>query len=103
MGFRCVFGCLVALAWLVGLYACRVKRLRTGKRNAAHFIGFLGLLRSCSCLLCFVLLLLCSCSLLVVLLVAFFPFGRYDKKKGQAAGACPLFVGCGLVIRLLYV
>ena len=32
----------------------------------------------------------------VVVLAVLFPFGRYDKKKGQAVGACPLFVGCVL-------
>ena len=26
----------------------------------------------------------------------FFPLDDCDKKKGQAVGACPLFVGCGL-------
>ena len=29
IGFRCIFGWLVAFVGLVGLYACRVKRLRT--------------------------------------------------------------------------
>ena len=103
IGAGCIFGCLAAFVGLVGLYACAVRRLRTEKRNAAHFLGFIGLiasLRSCCCFLCFVLLLLRSCCLWVslglwVVLLAFFPFGRYDKKKGQAV-ACPLFVGCVL-------
>ena len=95
IGFRCIFGWLVAFVALVGLYACRVKRLEVRKRKTCKFIGFIGfigflgfigLLRSCGCFAWFVLLLLRSCSLLVVvvLLVALFPFGRYDKKKGQA-------------------
>ena len=104
MGFRCIFGWLVAFAWLVGLYACNVRRLRTERRNAAHFLGLLRF-SSCGCLLWFVLLLLRSFSLCaslvlvvwVVLLVVFFPFGRYDKKKGQAVAlVLSLFVGCVL-------
>ena len=78
----------MAFVGLVGLYACRVKRLRTEKRNAAYFLGFLGfigLLRYCCCfswfVLCFVLCLLlgllCSCCLFVSLglWVVLFPFG----------------------------
>lgn len=77
MGARCIFGCLGVFVALVGLYACSVRRLGVRKRNAAHFLGFIGLLRSCGCFAWFVLLLLRSCSLLVVvvLLVALFPFG----------------------------
>ena len=83
IGGGCGFGWLVALAWLVGLYACRVKRLRTEKRNAAYF---LGLLRSCCCLLWFVLLLLRSCSLfaslgLWVVLLVFFPYRTKRKRS----------------------
>ena len=78
MGARCIFDWVAAFVGLVGLYACNVRRLRTEKRNAAYF---LGLLRSCCCLLWFVLCLLpgllCSCCLWVSLgLWAFlFPFG----------------------------
>ena len=88
---------------LVGLYACSVRRLEVRKRNAAHFLGFIGFLRSCGCPAWFVLLLLCSCSLLVVvvLLVALFPFGRYDKKKGSAVVGAPSL--CSWVVGLLYV
>ena len=80
----------------MGLYACRVKRLETGKRIAAHFlgfigsVGFIGLIASLLLLLFVVcLVVLCSCSLCwlcflcwVGLLVVLFPFGRYDKRKG---------------------
>ena len=97
---------------LVGLYACSVRRLRTEKRKPAHFIsfiGFLGLLQLLRSLSRFVLLLLCSCCLCaslvlvvwVVLLVVFFPFGRYDKKKGRTVLALPLFVR-GLFPLLLF-
>ena len=81
IGFACGFGWLVAFVGLVGLYACNVRRLGSEKRNAAYF---LGLFRSCCCLLWFVLCLslgllwlLCSCCLWVSLgLLAFlFPFG----------------------------
>ena len=110
IGFRSIFGWVRCFAWLVGLYACIVRRLEVRKRNAAYFlgfIGFLGLLRSCCCLLWFVLCLslgllwlLCSCCLCwlwLVLLVGFFPFGRYDKKKGQAVAlVLSSFVGCVL-------
>ena len=82
MGFACGFGWVGAFVGLVGLYACKVKRLRTEKRKAAYFLGFLGLLRSCSCLLWFVLWLLLgllrSCCLWVSLglwVVVLFPFG----------------------------
>ena len=43
MGFRCIFGCLVAFVGLVGLYACSVRRLRTEKRNAAYLNYGIGL------------------------------------------------------------
>ena len=99
MGARCIFTWLRCFARLVGLYACNVRRLRTEKRNAAHF---LGLLRSCYCFSWFVLwLLLCSCCLCwlcallglwVVLVAVLFPFGRYDKKKGRTVLVRPLFV-----------
>ena len=100
IGFRCIFGWLVAFVGLVGLYACSVRRLEVRKRKTCKFIGFIGflgfigLLRSCGCFAWFVLLLLRSCSLLgvVVLLVVLFPFGRYDKKKGRTALVLPLFV-----------
>ena len=97
---------------LVGLYACRVKRLRSEKRKRHYFCGLLrryfcglrsyvcGLLRSCSLLASLALFGL-RWFVLVVLLLFLFSFGRYDKKKGQAVGACPLFVGCGLV-KFLY-
>ena len=87
MGARCIFGCLVAFVGLVGLYACNVRRLGTEKRNAAHFlgfIGFLGLLRSCCCFSWFVLLLLRSCCLWVSLglwVVAFFPYRTKRKRS----------------------
>ena len=82
----------MAFVGLVGLYACNVRRLEVRKRKTRKFIGFIGFLvfigslRSCGCFAWFVLLSLRSCSLLVVgvLLVVLFPFGRYDKKKGQA-------------------
>ena len=90
----------MAFVGLVGLYACSVRRLRSEKRNAAHFLGLLRF-GSCVCFMWFALLLLRSCSLcwlcfvVVVLLVVLFPFGRYDKKKGRAVLVRPLFVGCG--------
>ena len=56
----------MAFARLVGLYACRVKRLRTEKRKPAYFIGFIGLIASAlafalcglSCVVAWVALLL---------------------------------------------
>ena len=97
----------------MGLYACSVRRLRNEKRNAAYFcgfIGFLGLLQLLRLLSWFVLwLLLRSYSLCWlcflcwgVLLVALFPFGRYDKKKGRTVLARPLFVGCRLLLFVCY-
>ena len=77
IGQRCIFGWLRCFAWLVGLYACIVRRLRTEKRKRTYFCG----LRSCCCfwlLLVLWLLLRSWClrwlCLVVVLLVAFFPF-----------------------------
>ena len=88
MGLRCGFDCLVAFVGLVGLYACSVRRLRTEKRKAAHFLGFICSLRLfCSCSLLASLSLLCLswlCWLCVLLVVALFPFGRYQiRKKGR--------------------
>ena len=96
-GFIWVYRCkmyicsVAAFVGLVGLYACRVRRLRTEKRIAAHFLGFIGSVGFLGCfalavallwlVLCLSLGLLCSCclwvslGLWVVLLVAFFPFG----------------------------
>ena len=111
IGFRCIFGCLVAFVALVGLYACNVRRLRTEKRKTCKFIGFIGflgfigLLRSCGCFVWFVLLLLRSCSLLgvVVLLAVLFPFGRYDNKERAhrvgASSLCSLVVSCSILLR----
>ena len=101
----------MAFVALVGLYACRVKRLEVRKRKTCKFIsfigfigflGFIGLLRSCGCFAWFVLLLLCSFSLcaslvLVVLLVALFSFGRLrQKERAQgvflASSLCLLYV-----------
>ena len=105
---RCIFDWLVAFAWLVGLYACIVRRLEVRKRKTCNFIGFIGflgfigLLRSCGCFAWFVLLLLRSCSLLVVVVlwVVLFPFGRYDKKeRARRVGAPSL---CSWVVGLLY-
>ena len=51
-----------------------------------------------------VLLLLYSCCLWVSLgLWAFFPFGRYDKKKGQAVGLSSLrgLWACYIIVQLL--
>ena len=80
----------MAFVGLVGLYACSVRRLEVRKRNAAYFLGFIGLLRSCSLLV------------VVVLLVVFFPFGRYDKKKGNAViGAPSLFRGLWVCYMLI--
>ena len=45
IGWGCIFDWLRCFAWLVGLYACRVKRLRTEKRIAANFFSSCG---SCS-------------------------------------------------------
>ena len=93
----------MAFVALVGLYACNVRRLEARKRNAAYFCGLRSyIFSSCICLLWFALCLslgllwlLCSCCLwwlCGLLLVAFFPFGRYDKKKGRTLLARPLFV-----------
>ena len=100
-------------AWLVGLYACIVRRLKVRKRNPANFLALaaaycglscvcrLGCCGCCAPVLCW--LRLCGFGALfglwVVLLVVFFPFGRYDKKKGRTMLARPLFVlGLWLVI-----
>ena len=105
MVLRCVFGYLVAFVGLVGLYACNVRRLRSEKRNRRYFCGlrsyFLGLLRSCCCFSWFVLWLLCSCSLCWLCGLCcwwfFFPLDDMTKRKGKLL-ACPIFVGCGLVL-----
>ena len=65
IGARCIFDWVRCFAWLVGLYACRVKRLRTEKRKTRKFIG---LLRSCiflycCCFACIALVLRLSCLL----------------------------------------
>ena len=78
---RCIFDWLVGFVGLVGLYACRVKRLRSEKRNAANFLGCfalaVALLWLVLCLSLGLLLgLLCSCCLWVSFgLLALFPFG----------------------------
>ena len=74
MGLRCIFDCLVAFVWLVGLYACSVRRLRTEKRNPAILLALSALLacialvvafRGLSCGYCFAPVvcgfLLCCC------------------------------------------
>ena len=91
MGARCGFYCLVAFVGIAWLYACSVRRLEVRKRNAAHFLGFIGSLRlfrlfgSCSLLASLSLLCLSwLCWLCVLLVVALFPFGRYQiRKKGR--------------------
>ena len=98
----------MAFVALVGLYACIVRRLRTEKRNAAHFLGLLQLLRLLLLfVLCFVLWLLlgllCSCCLwvslglwVVLLVLALFSLRMIaTKKKGQAVAlVLSSFVGC---------
>ena len=102
MGARCVFGCLVAFVGLVGLYACRVKRLKSEKRNAANVFSSCSWLYRFAPALC-VLRLYCFCCFAPVVCgfllgcCFFFPSDDCDKKKGQAL-ACPIFVGRGLVI-----
>ena len=56
----------MAFVGLVGLYACIVRRLRTEKRNPAHFIGFIGFLGLLQLLwlLCVVCLVVASLLLL---------------------------------------
>ena len=39
IGARCIFDWLVAFVGLVGLYACRVKRLESEKRKPANFLA----------------------------------------------------------------
>ena len=70
MGLRCIFDWLVAFVGFVGLYACSVRRLEVRKRNAAHFLGFIGSLR--------LFRLFGSCSLFALIglwVVVLFPFG----------------------------
>ena len=113
MGARCIFDWLVAFVGLVGLYACRVKRLRTEKRNAANFWGCFALAVACIALLLLslglLLVLLRSCclwvslGLWVVLLVFLFPFGRYDKRKGGLFGSSSLCSWVVVCLPVLYV
>ena len=84
---------------LAGLYACNVRRLRTEKRKPANFLAlaaaYCGL--SCVCRLvccgCFAPVLCLSCLWWLCCWWFFFPSDDCDKKKGQAVGACPIFVG----------
>ena len=79
----------------------------------ANLLALLALLAFLALLACFALVvalrgLSCYCFAPVLCWSCcwwwfFFPSDDCDKKKGQAVGACPLFVGCRLVIRLLYV
>ena len=102
IGRRCVFGCLVAFVGLVGLYACRVKRLRSEKRIAAHF---LGLLRSSSFLYCCFACLGCFAPVVCAGCVGWFlccwwfsfPSDGMTKRKGKPLGlVLSSFVGCVL-------
>ena len=83
MGFRCIFGCLVAFVGLVGLYACNVRRLRTEKRKTRKFIGFIGLLCSFSFLYCYCFACLDCFALVVCWSWVSFPSDDCDKKKGR--------------------
>ena len=103
IGARCVFGCLVAFVGFMRLYACRVKRLEVRKRNAAHFIGFLGLHRSCICLYCvccfaciaLVLRLSWLCALLGLCWCWLsFPIGQ--NEKGAHLLCAPSLLGFGV-------
>ena len=99
IGARCVFDWVRCFAWLVRLYACRVKRLRTEKRIAANFFS------SCDCFCCLSCVLSCGCCLGCFAPVVcgfrlccwwfFFPSDDCDKKKGRTVLARPLFVGYG--------
>ena len=90
----------MAFVGFVGLYACNVRRIESEKRKPANFLALAVAFCVCrlGCCGCFapvvcVLRLCWLCFLCwVVLLVAFFPFGRYDKKKGHTVLALPLFV-----------
>ena len=91
---------------LVGLYACRVKRLRNEERNAAHFlgfIGFLGLLQLLYLLIVVCLVVIASLRLFVcfVCVVGGFLSLRMiaTKRKGAPCWcSLSLFVGCGRFI-----
>ena len=103
IGFRCIFGCLVAFVALVRLYACNVRRLRTEKRKRPYFCG---LLRSCIfvgcssciclyCVCCFdpALCVLCLCWLCgLCCWWFFFPLDDMTKRKGAPLLMLPLFV-----------
>ena len=101
MGARCGFGWLVAFVGFVGLYACSVRRLRTEKRIAAHF---LGLLRSfsflyCCCFACLDCFAPVLCLLWLGCWCFFFPSDGMTKRNGAQCW-CVL---SSWVIRLLYV
>ena len=93
----------MAFVGLVGLYACNVRRLRTEKRNAAHFLGLLrsiGLIGFCSCLYC-----CCFAPVLCLLWLCCwwlsFPSDGMTKRKGAPPLVLPLFVR-GLCLILSY-
>ena len=102
IGARCIFDCLVAFAWLVGLYACKVKRLRTEKRKRPYFCGLRSyVFISCGCFGCCLSCGYCFAPVVCGFLLGcglccwcfFFPLDDCDKKKGRNF-LRPLFVGC---------
>ena len=85
----------------VGLYACRVKRLRTEKRNAAIFVGFAPMFSalafaycglSCCCFAPVVCWFRLGCGLCCWWF--FFPSDDMTKRKGAISCVLSLFVGC---------
>ena len=99
----------MAFVGLVGLYACRVKRLEVRKRNPANFLALavaycvlpcvcrVGCCFGCfACVGCGLWWLCCWCWL-------FFPSDDCDKKKGSAVigvpSLCSLVVFCFILLR----
>ena len=111
IGFRCIFGCLVAFVGLVGLYACSVRRLRTWKRKRPYFCGLLRPLFLWASALCICLSCVCCFACLVYFAPVvcglccwwfFFPLDDRDKKKGRKGFSLrPLFVCC-MLLKFLY-
>ena len=105
---RCIFGWLVGFVGLVRLYACKVKRLRSEKRKPANLLDCFA---PVFCWLALIALLALFASLVLVVWFAclgcvvggFLSLWMIATKRKGKRFACPLFVGCGLVIRLLYV
>ena len=104
IGARCIFGWLVAFAWLVWLYACNVRRLRSEKRKRPYFCGLRSyVFISCGCFGCCLSCGYCFAPVLCGFLLGcwfFFPLDGMTKRKG--AISCVLSERFICLFRFLY-